>query len=101
MRRSPALGFVLVGIILFAAACGESPNSVTAPSPLTSDLSAHPSGNVTLPNPTITADVSTCEHVTLSWTNIAVTGHVAQRWHIQLDDAPDFASVLFNDAQYS
>jgi len=101
MRRSSALGGVIVLAALILAACGESPNSFTAPSAVTSDLSAQPSGNVTLPNPTITADVSTCEHVTLGWTNIAVSGYVAQRWHMQLDDAPDFASVLYNNAQYS
>jgi len=101
MRRSSALGGVIVLAALILAACGESPSSFTAPSAVTSDLSAQPSGNVTLPNPTITADVSTCEHVTLSWTNIAVSGYVAQRWHMQLDDAPDFASVLYNNAQYS
>jgi hypothetical protein len=102
VRRSSALcGIIALAGLVFVAGCGESRNSFTAPTALVSDLDSHSSGNVKLPNPTVTADVSTCEHVTFSWNNVAVSGHVAQRWHIQLDDAPDFSSVLFNDAQYA
>ena len=97
---------VLCGILglaglAFVSGCGESRNSFTAPTALVAGLDSHTSGNVKLPNPTVTADVSTCEHVTINWTNDAVSGHVALSWHIQLDDAPDFASPLYNNAQYA
>ena len=89
----------LIALVLVAG-CRDR-KSFSAPTALVSDLNSHSSGNVTLPNPVLTPDVSTCEQVTLSWTNVAVSGHTATRWHIQLDDAPDFVDVLYNDAQYS
>lgn len=102
MRKVTAPGRVMALIALvLAAGCADREKSFTAPTSLVSDLDSHSSGNVTLPNPTVTADVATCEHVTLSWTNVPVSGHTAQRWHIQLDDAPDFADVLYNNAQYA
>jgi hypothetical protein len=99
VRGSSALcGVLVLAALVLVAACGESPSSFTAPTAPTSNLEAQPP-SVTLPNPTVTADVSTCEHVTLSWTNNPVSGNVAERFHIQLDDAPDFASVLYSNAQ--
>ena len=87
--------FVLVG------ACSDRRPEIVGPSAVVPELNAHSSGNVTLPNPIVTADVSTCEQVAFSWTNTPVSGHTAQRWHIQLDDSPLFDDVLYNNAQHT
>jgi hypothetical protein len=54
---------------------------------------------VTLPDPVITVDVETCEEVTLSWTNVPVSGHVADNWHVQISD-DNFVTTLFNNPDY-
>jgi hypothetical protein len=97
VRMLPLIALVLV------AGCTDQKKSFASPTSLASDLDSHSSGNVTLPNPAVTADVTTiCESVTISWNNVAVSGHSATRWHIQLDDEPTFADpVLYNDAQYA
>jgi hypothetical protein len=94
-----------LGSVLMLAACAEVPNhSLTGPSGLTgpgSDslavnaiaplgkpggLNAGLNGPETLPVPVVTADVSVCEQVSISWTNAPTTpsGFVATSWHIML-----------------
>jgi hypothetical protein len=90
----------LAGLVVIAA-CGDRKYEIIGPVGPTSNADAHSSGNVTLPNPTVTPDVSVCEQASISWTNIAVSGHTAERFHVQLDDSPLFDDVLYNNAQYT
>lgn len=99
--RTALSGAAALCALVLVGACSDRRYDVVGPSAVAPGLDSHPSGNVTLPNPIVTADVSTCEQVTLSWTNTPVSGHTAQRWHIQLDDSPLFDDVLYNDAQHT
>ena len=91
----------LAGLVVVAAACGDRKYEVIGPIGPTSNTDAHSSGNVSLPNPTVTPNVSVCEQASISWTNLAVSGHTAERFHVQLDDSPLFDDVLYNNAQYA
>lgn len=90
----------LAGLVVVAG-CGDRKYEITGPVGPTSNADAHSSGNVTLPNPTVTPDVSVCEQASISWTNNAVSEHTAERFHVQLDDSPLFDDVLYNNAQYT
>jgi hypothetical protein len=102
VTRGAVLRVLPVIALALVAGCAGGEKSFTAPTSLSADLGSHGSGNVTLPNPTVTPDVTTiCESVTISWTNVPVSEHSANRWHIQLDNEPTFTDpVIFNDAQY-
>jgi hypothetical protein len=89
------------GLILTLTACaGGGSQSLTSPTAVSpAGLAAHPSGNEQLPNPTVTANVSVCGQVTVSWSNLpTASGHIAQTWHVQIKDSLDL--VVFNDANY-
>ena len=91
-----------VGMVLTLTACaGGGSQSLTSPTPISANaLAAHASGVEQLPNPTITANVSVCGQVTLSWSNVpTASGHTAQTWHVQIKDSADL--VIFNDANYT
>ena len=99
--RVALVGSAALASLVVVAGCGDRKYEIIGPVTPTSSLDAHSSGNVTLPNPTVTPDVSICEQVSISWTNLAVGGHTAERWHVQLDDSPLFDDVLYNNAQYA
>ena len=85
----------------FTASCNSSQTSnLTAPTPIAS-LASH-SGNVDLPVPVV-SDAGVCGQLTLTWTNVAVDGHIAQSWHLEIWELVLGVRVdpkVFNDATY-
>jgi len=97
----PARTVLSAGLVLMLTACaGGGSQSLTSPTSIPANgLAAHASGVERLPDPIITADVSACGQVTLTWSNVpTASGHTAQRWHVQISNSSD--DVIFNDANY-
>jgi hypothetical protein len=98
--RSIRNTILVLAVAVLGSACSDGQTNLTRPSLVPQGgLASHPSGVVTIPDPVITVDVETCEEVTLSWTNVPVSGHVADNWHVQISD-DNFVTTLFNNPDY-